>query len=72
MFPFAKIISAIVAFVMMMLPFANQPEEQKCKPEFTGTFIQSWMTSSWDDERWAEEVENMKKAGLFDLLLKYE
>lgn len=70
MFPFAKIISAIVAFVMMMLPFPNQPEEQKCKPEFTGTFIQSWMTCSWDDERWAEEVENMKNAGIEYLVLQ--
>lgn len=70
MFPFAKIISAIVAFVMMMLPLTNQPEEQKCNPEFTGTFIQSWMTSSWDDERWAEEVENMKKAGIEYLILQ--
>ncbi len=70
MFPFAKMISAIVAFVMMMLPLNNQPEEQKCKPEFTGTFIQSWMSCSWDDARWTEEVENMKKAGIEYLVLQ--
>lgn len=70
MFIFTKIISAIIAFVMMMLPMDKQPEEQKCAPEFTGTFIQSWMTCSWDDERWAEEAENMKKAGVEYLVLQ--
>ncbi len=70
MFTFIKIISAVTAFFMMMLPFAKQPEEQKCKPEFTGTFIQSWMTASWDGERWAEEAENMKTAGVEYLVLQ--
>ena len=64
MFTFTKIISAVMAFIMMMLPLAGEETEQKCKPEFTGTFIQSWMTASWDDERWAEEAENMKEAGV--------
>ena len=67
---FTKIVSAITAFVMMMLPSAKQPEEQKCNPEFTGTFIQSWMTCYWDEERWAEEAENMKKAGVEYLVLQ--
>mgnify|MGYP007115361758 CR=1 FL=1 len=62
MFPFIKMISAIMAFVMSMLPLVTPPEEQKCNPEFTGTFIQSWMSSSWDDERWAEEIENMENS----------
>lgn len=66
---FTKIISAVVAFSMMMLPSAKEPEQQ-CKPEFTGTFIQSWMTASWDEERWAEESENMKKAGIEYLVLQ--
>ena len=70
MFTFGKIISAVTAFVMMMLPTGNQPDQQKCKPQFNGTFIQSWMTSVWDDERWAEEVENMKKAGIEYLVLQ--
>ena len=70
MFLLGKIISAVTAFVMMMLPSADVPREQKCQPEFTGTFIQSWMTASWDDERWAEEVENMKKAGIEYLVLQ--
>ncbi len=70
MFTFTKIISAVIAFLIMMLPSVKQPEEHKCKPEFTGTFIQSWMTAYWDDERWAEEAENMKKAGVEYLVLQ--
>ncbi|MBQ7118254.1 MAG: DUF4434 domain-containing protein [Clostridia bacterium] len=69
MFTFSKIISAVLAFVMMMLPTAKAPEQQ-CKPEFSGSFIQSWMTCSWDDERWAEEAENMKEAGVEYLVLQ--
>ncbi len=70
MFTFTKMISAVTAFIMMILPLESRPQEQKCKPEFTGTFIQSWMTSVWDDERWAEEAENMKKAGIEYLVLQ--
>lgn len=70
MFLLGKIISALTAFIMMLIPLADKPQEQKCKPEFTGSFIQSWMTASWDDERWAEEAENMKKAGIEYLVLQ--
>lgn len=70
MFPFIKMISAILAFVMSMLPLVTPPEEQKCKPKFTGTFIQSWMTCAWDDARWAEEIGNMEKAGIKYLILQ--
>ena len=70
MFNLGKIISAVIAFVMMMLPSAQKPAEQKCKPEFSGTFIQSWMTCVWDDDRWVQEVANMKKAGIDYLVLQ--
>lgn len=70
MFNLGKIISAVIAFVMMMLPSAQKPVEQKCKPEFSGTFIQSWMTCVWDDDRWVQEVTNMKKAGIDYLVLQ--
>ena len=70
MFNFGKIISAVIAFLMMMLPSAQKPVEQKCKPEFNGTFIQSWMTCVWDDDRWIQEVANMKKAGIDYLVLQ--
>ena len=70
MFLFGKIISAVVAFIMLMLPFGNSSTERKCESRFNGTFIQSWMSSSWDDERWEKEVLNMKKAGIEYLILQ--
>ncbi len=70
MFLFGKIISAITAFFMLVMPFGNNQQERKCNPEFNGTFIQSWMTCSWDDERWSEETENMKKAGIEYLVVQ--
>ena len=70
MFTFIKMVSAVTAFVMSMLPLSASHAQQKCKPEFTGTFIQSWMTCVWDDERWAEEAANMKKAGIEYLVLQ--
>lgn len=70
MFLFGKIISAVVAFIMLMLPFGNNSTEKKCESRFNGTFIQSWMSSSWDDERWEKEVLNMKKAGIEYLILQ--
>lgn len=65
-----KIISAVVAFIMLMLPFGNNSTEKKCESKFNGTFIQSWMSSSWDDERWEKEVYNMKEAGIEYLILQ--
>lgn len=66
-----KIISAIIAFVITMLPFGAEAEaEPKCEPKFNGTFIQSWMSSNWDDERWQKEIENMQQAGIEYLILQ--
>ena len=57
-----KIISAVMAFVLSVSPFGNGcSPEQKCNPEFSGTFIQSWMSSTWDNERWQTEIEYMKQ-----------
>lgn len=66
-----KIISAILSFIMAILPFGNSDEQQpKCNPEFNGTFLQSWLSSTWDDERWQTEIENMEKAGIDYLILQ--
>jgi len=65
-----KILSAVMAFIMAVLPFGNANEEKKCDPVFNGTFIQSWMSGAWDDERWQMEVENMKAAGIEYLILQ--
>lgn len=54
---------------MAVIPGVNLPE-QKCDPKFTGTFIQPWMSSSWDDDRWQTEIENMEKAGIKYLILQ--
>ncbi len=64
-----KILSAFFALVISLLPFGETPE-RRCDPAYNGTFIQSWMSSYWDDERWAEEVENMKRAGIEYLIVQ--
>lgn len=64
-----KIISAILVFIFSLTPFYAEPE-QKCDPKFNGTFLQSWMSSSWSDERWQEEIKNMKDAGIEYLILQ--
>ncbi len=66
-----KIISAVMAFLFSLLPFGEgYNPEQKCTPEFNGTFLQSWMSSTWDDERWQTEIDYMKKAGIEYLILQ--
>ncbi len=67
---FKKIISAILAFIFSILPVGNKNIDTKCDPVFNGTFIQSWMSSSWDDARWQKEVSNMKDAGIEYLILQ--
>ena len=64
-----KILSAIFALITLLLPASPTPE-RKCDPVYNGTFIQSWMSAYWDGDRWAEEVENMEKAGIEYLILQ--
>lgn len=64
-----KILSAVFALIISLMPFGEAPE-RKCDPVYNGTFIQSWMSSYWDEERWAEEVENMENAGIEYLILQ--
>ncbi len=62
---------ALIAFVVGAAPFGgNVPVERKCDPAFNGTFIQSWMSSTWDKERWDEEVEYMLNDGIEYLILQ--
>lgn len=65
-----KIVSAVMAFVISVLPFGSAQTEPKCSPEFNGTFLQSWMSCTWDDGRWQIEIENMQKAGIEYLILQ--
>ncbi len=62
---------ALLALITFAAPFGDtQLPERKCAPEFSGTFIQSWMSSTWDDERWTAEVESMQRDGVKYLVLQ--
>lgn len=64
-------LTAVLSFCFIVVPFGDKlPEERKCVPEFNGTFLQSWLSSSWDEERWADEVETMEKDGVKYLVLQ--
>lgn len=66
-----KVLSAIIAFVTVLLPFGESAlPERKTDPVFNGTFLQSWMSSSWDEARWAEEIELMEEDGIKYLVLQ--
>lgn len=65
-----KIVAALIAFVMAMLSGFAVPEEKKCDPVFTGSFIQSWASSTWSDEQWESELEYMKDCGLTYLVVQ--
>ncbi len=65
-----KIISAVLTFIMALTGISSGESSKKCEPKFNGTFIQSWMSSTWDDERWQEETANMKEAGIEYLIIQ--
>lgn len=60
------------AQTVTMLYRLNQmkPDEVKCDPVFTGTFLQSWYSCTWDDARWQAEIKAMKQAGIKYLILQ--
>lgn len=66
-----NIFIALIAFLTATTPFGDiQLPERKCAPEFNGTFLQSWMSSSWDSDRWSAEVECMQRDGVEYLVLQ--
>ncbi len=65
-----KILSAILAFIAALYSAPSGETEKKCNPEFNGTFIQSWMSSTWDNERWEKETSTMKEAGIEYLIIQ--
>ena len=71
---FANWIAAIFAVLyvsLVVIPFnVDMPEERKCAPEFNGTFVQSWLSSSWDEEDWADEIAAMEKDGVKYLIVQ--
>ncbi len=40
-----------------------------CHAKINGTFIQSWLYSSWNDERWEEEISYMKEVGMDEIIM---
>ena len=44
---FRTVIRIITCIALIICPMP----EKKCEAEFNGTFLQSWMSSSWDDGR---------------------
>ncbi len=63
--------AALLALVMAVSPFGNSElPERKCAPEFSGTFLQSWLSASWDEARWEQEVAAMEKDGVEYLVLQ--
>lgn len=65
-----KIISVFIAFITAALGGFAVPEVQKCEPAFTGSFVQSWASSSWDDDQWESEMEYMKDCGIEYLIVQ--
>lgn len=62
---------ALLAFITFATPFGDAKlPERKCAPEFNGTFLQSWMSSTWDAERWAAEINCMQRDGVEYLVLQ--
>lgn len=62
---------ALFALIFGASPFSgNLPAERKCDPVFNGTFVQSWMSSTWDEERWSEEAKYMVADGIEYLILQ--
>lgn len=71
---FFKMISLALTFCLSVVMAGGSvlPEnsEPGCKAKFTGTFVQSWLSSQWSEERWAKEVETMEKDGIEYLVLQ--
>ncbi len=63
-----KVISTVLALIMAL--FSTAMPERRCDPVYTGTFLQSWMSSSWSVDRWEEEVENMEHARIKYLVIQ--
>lgn len=64
-----RIFASFFALLTALLPFGKAPEP-KCEARFNGTFIQSWYCLWWDDARWQQEIDNMKKTGVEYLIVQ--
>lgn len=68
-----RILTTVIAIIVSLPSIffgSSSGGQAKCTPAFTGTFLQSWYSSSWDDARWEAEVEAMQTAGIKYLILQ--
>lgn len=68
-----KMLSLVLVFLFTVLPAGSKPpsnSEQICQAKFNGTFVQSWFSSQWSEERWASEVKLMENDGIEYLILQ--
>ena len=63
-------ISAFLALLAAVLHLTPAPTERKCAPAVSGSFLQAWYCTGWDDARWDAETAWMKEAGLDYLVLQ--
>ena len=64
-------IFTVIYVSLVVIPFnVEVPEERICAPEFNGTFLQSWLSGSWDEEDWVKEVAAMEKDGVKYLVIQ--
>lgn len=64
-----RIFASFFALLTALLPFGKAPA-QKCEARFNGTFIQSWYCLWWDDARWQQEIDAMKRTGVEYLIVQ--
>ena len=57
-------------FALLFALIRPAPQQRRCEPKVTGSFLQSWYCADWDDERWEQETAWMREAGLEYLVLQ--
>lgn len=60
-----------VLFAFLVALCTNTPAaERRTEPVFTGSFLQSWYSSQFNDEQWENEIAQMKKDGIEHLIIQ--
>lgn len=61
----------LLCALLILSPFtASAADGRMCEPAFNGSFIQTWYCGSWDDARWQQEADCMKRSGVKYLILQ--
>ncbi len=64
-----RFISVVLALIVAAFSGTTTPE-RRTEPVFNGTFLQSWLGSTWDSEQWENEIAEMKKDGIKYLIIQ--